>query len=51
MDNLRSGVFWGGGGGGKKTTRKQKGLSLRRYTVFDCFNVVALSPVNGDMVC
>lgn len=26
------------------------GLSLRRYTVFDCFNVVSLSPVNGGLL-
>ena len=62
MDNLRSGVFRGERGKKDSQTKGKKdhlikgwatdfyGLSLRRYTVFDCFNVVALSPVNGGLL-
>ena len=65
MDNLRSGVFLGGKGKKRLPYKRGEGppdqridhglflfngLSLRRYTVFDCFNVVALSPVNGGLL-
>ena len=65
MDNLRSGVFRGGKGKKRLPNKRGEGppdqrmghglflfygLSLRRYTVFDCFNVVSLSPVNGGLL-
>lgn len=64
MDNLRSGVFRGERGKKDSQTKGEKDhlirgwatdyfsflFSLRRYTVFDCFNVVSLSPVNGGLL-
>ena len=65
MDNLRSGAFRGGKGKKRLPNKRGEGppdqrighglflfygLSLRRYTVFDCFNVVALSPVNVGLL-
>ena len=64
MDNLQLGVFFGGGG--KKKNSLTKGKKDRLITgwamdyfffmdlpfggIFDCFNVVTLSPVNGGLL-